>query len=274
MRRERARALRLLACIALLLASPAWAWGPGGHRIVAELAERELEPATRVRLHALLAHTRAGTLADVANRADDLRNDPRERARWRATSKLHFVNFADASCRYDARRDCAGGHCVVAAIDLYAQRLADRETSADARADALAMLVHFVADVHQPLHAGYRRDAGGNRYQVRHDGRGTNLHALWDTPVLARGRDGWQRRADALARTPLPRVDGTAAGWAEESCRLTRDAGIYPARRRIDDAYLARMRPLAERRLREAAARLARLLERALQAPPRSRSGA
>lgn len=275
MRNESRLAARLLLLALALLAAPASAWGPTGHRIVAGLAERDLHPAARAQLRVLLTHSRARSLADVANRADELQDDPRARAAWRATAKLHFVNFADASCRYDARRDCTGGRCVVAAIDRYAARLADRGRPESERAEALAMLVHFVADAHQPLHAGYRHDAGGNRYQIRHDGRGTNLHAIWDTPVLTRRREGWRRYAEALARAPLPAADGGAARWAEESCRLTRDAGLYPPRHRVDDAYLERMRPLAERRLREAAARLAALLNRALDPAPRtSRSGA
>lgn len=270
--RERALARRALAMLLSLAALPAHAWGPTGHRIVAELAERALDPATRTQVHALLAQVQARTLADVANRADELQDDARRRAAWRATAKLHYVNFADATCRYDAARDCAGGHCVVAAIDRYAARLADRRRSDAERADALAMLVHFVADVHQPLHAGYRHDAGGNRYQVRYDGRGTNLHAIWDTPVLTRRHPGWRRYADTLAHTPPPTANGDAAQWAEESCRATRD--IYPPRHRVDEAYLERMRPLAERRLRVAAARLAAALEHALRTPARARSGA
>lgn len=275
MRNEPRPGARLLAFVLFVAAAPASAWGPAGHRIVAELAERDLQPAARAQVRALLAHSQARSLADVANRADALRHDPHARAAGRATAKLHFVNFADASCRYDARRDCAGGRCVVVAIDRYAARLADRSLTDDERADALAMLVHFVADAHQPLHAGYRRDAGGNRHQVRYGGRGTNLHAIWDTPVLTRRSEGWRRYADALARAPLPAARGDAARWAEESCRLTRDAGIYPARHRVDDAYLERMRPLAERRLREAAARLAALLNRSLDPASRaSRSDA
>lgn len=265
MRSERVAA-RVFALVLAAASSPAGAWGPTGHRIVAELAQRHLEAGTRAQLAQLLTRLHARSLADIADRADRMQDDPGLRAQWRATSKLHFVNFADASCRYDARRDCADGACVVAAIDRYAARLSDRQQADDQRADALAMLVHLVADVHQPLHAGYRRDAGGNRYQLHFDGRGTNLHAIWDTPVLRRGHDGWRRRADELARTPLPPATGDARDWAEESCRATRD--IYPVHHRIDDDYIGRMRPLAEQRLRKAAARLARLLDAALARSP------
>ncbi len=255
------RYLALLPCLLLLLAAPpARAWGPAGHRLVADLAERQLRPAARAEARRLLD---GASLSEVAPWADELRNDPAQRSLWRTTSALHFVNFADASCRYAAGRDCPGGRCIVAAIPRYQRVLADRGRSKRERAEALRFVVHLVADVHQPLHAGYRPDRGGNRYQLRWQGRGTNLHSVWDSPVLASRGMGWRRQAELLAVQP-PRASGSPADWAEESCRATRDAGIYPRSHKLDSGYTTRMRPLAERRVREAASRLAALLNDAL----------
>lgn len=263
MHREGGRRARVAPWLLLVLPALAQAWGPAGHRIVAALAERELTPHARAAVRTLLEASRDHELADGADWADELRDDPRRHALWLKTAPLHFVNFGDASCHYVALLDCAGGRCVVGAIERYARVLGDRSRSKTERAEALRFLVHFVADVHQPLHAGYRRDGGGNRYQVSIDARGSNLHAQWDTPVLQRRGEGWRRHAARLALAPLPSPHGEASDWAEESCRATRDAGIYPHAHRIDEAYLERMRPLAERRVREAAARLAGLLNRA-----------
>jgi hypothetical protein len=267
MHRERSAASRVVLLLLLAMPALAQAWGPAGHRIVASLAERELNASAHAEVRRLLALTDDDELADVANWADDLRDDPRRRALWRSTARLHFVNFANADCRYVAPLDCPGGRCAVGAIERYSHVLGDRSRPDDQRAEALRFLVHFVADVHQPLHAGYRRDGGGNGRQVRFDGRGTNLHALWDTPVLQVRGESWRRHAARLARAPLPFVHGTAARWAEESCRLTRGSGIYARTRHIGDRYLAHMRPLAERRVREAAARLAAMLNGALDRP-------
>lgn len=262
--------LRRTFLLALLALAPtvAQAWGPSGHRIVAALAERQLSPVARAQVRRLLAITHDRSLADVAPWADDLRHDPAQAALGRATAPLHFVNFASSACHYDPPRDCPDGRCVVAAIDRYAHILGDRSRPDTERAQALRFVVHFVGDVHQPLHAGYRDDRGGNRYQVQWNGRGTNLHAIWDTPVPASRRLGWKRHAALLARTPPPHATGTPVQWAEESCRATRDDGIYPRGHTLDAGYLARMRPLAERRVRLAGARLAALLNREL-APPR-----
>ncbi len=231
---------------------------------MAELAEHHLDPTTRTALRPLLAIIGATHLSDIATWADDLRHDPKQRALARATASSHYINFSSSQCRYDAARDCEDGKCVVAAIDRYARILGDRAQPDARRAEALRFVVHFVADAHQPLHAGYRRDRGGNRYQVHLHGRGTNLHAVWDTPVLTHRQPGWRKYAQKLDAKTLPKVAGTPAQWAEGSCRATRDDGIYPRRHRIDDRYLERMQPLAQRRIREAAARLTRLLDREL----------
>lgn len=247
----------------LLLPTHAFSWGPAAHRIVAQLAEHQLTAPARADMKHLLAVTHDHDLADVATWADDLRDLRGERALWRSTAPSHFVNFGSSSCRYDAAHDCAGG-CVVSAIDREARVLGDRSRSDAERAQALRFLVHFVADVHQPMHAGYRKDKGGNAYQIRMKGRHTNLHSIWDTPVLASRHIGWEQQARLLASTPLPHATGTAAQWAEESCRATRDDGIYPRTHTLDEDYLDRMRPLAEDRVRQATSRLAVVLNREL----------
>lgn len=261
-------AVLLAAC--LLAAPVALAWGPTGHRIVADLAQRQLTPGARAEVARLLAPEHERTLADVATWADDLRDDPAQKALWQATRALHYVNFRSGDCRYVAPRDCRDGRCVVAAIDHYAAILGDRTRPDAERRQALKFIVHFVGDVHQPLHAGYRDDRGGNRYQVRMDGKGSNLHRVWDSGLLGTRHLRWtayaQRLADDGPVVLPPGVPGQAAPvqWAEESCRIVRDDGVYPPGRDIDAAYVKAERPIAERRLKEAGARLAGLLNRLL----------
>lgn len=258
-------AAALAAVAALVPAPPAQAWGALGHHIVADLAAAQLTPQARATAQRLLAVRGARHLSQVANWADDLRDvDP---DLFRRTRRLHFVNFRAPDCVFTVPRDCPHGQCAVAAIAKYSALLADRSRSDAERAEALAFLVHLVADVHQPLHADYRPDHGGNDIQVRWDGQGTNLHRVWDSLML----DGTHRSAAAYARTLQAATTavvagGTPAAWAEESCRIDRDGGVYPASRGsdIDGTYVARERPVAEMRLREAGVRLAMLLNRDL----------
>ncbi|HET7843749.1 MAG TPA: S1/P1 nuclease [Xanthomonadales bacterium] len=251
------------ACLilVLVLAAPASAWGPRGHAIVAELASRELSPGARAEVERLLGGEARRSLLDVATWPDFLRKWPG----YGNTPPLHYVNFPRGECHYVAARDCPGGRCVVEAIEHFRAVLASDAPDAE-RADALKWVAHLVADVHQPLHATWGDDRGGNSVQLRFRGEGTNLHALLDSGLLATRELSARRYADAIAQegTPATTVDraGLAAGWAEESCALGREA--YPAARGVDDAYVARWRPVLEQRLSLAATRLAALLDATL----------
>ena len=261
--RSRAMAHAIAFAVLLSCAPAASAWGPLGHRVVARLAEAQLTPQARAEARKLLALRGARHLSDVAVWADDLRDtDP---TLFQRTKRLHFINFHSRDCIYDPPRDCRDGECAVAAIDKYSAILANRANSPAARAEALAFLVHFVGDIHQPLHASYRHDAGGNDFQVRWRGRGSNLHRIWDSTMLDTAHLSAARYARKLEteRTPIA-IAETPAEWAEESCRLDRDGGVYPDSHTIDQTYVDRELPVAERRLRQAGARLAQLLNRDL----------
>lgn len=260
---RRAKTALFVLILALLCAPSAFAWGPLGHRIVARLAEAQLTPQAKAEVEKLLAVRGKRYLDQVANWADDLRDtDP---ALWRRTAKLHYINFHSSDCVYEPPRDCREGKCVVAAIAKYSAILADRSNSPAERAQALAFVVHFVGDVHQPLHADYRHDAGGNDLQVRWHGLGTSLHRVWDSTMLDDTHLSTAEYTRKLEAESTPIVTGgTPTEWAEESCRIDRDDGVYPSSRVIDEAYVERERPIAERRLRQAGARLAALLDRDL----------
>lgn len=268
---------RILLCAGLLAAClpalPAHAWGKLGHRLVAQIAEAELSPAARAEVDRLLAGEPDPTLAGVATWADELReHDP---DLGRRSAKWHYVNIGESNCRYEARRDCPDGDCVIEALKTQTAILADPDAPRAERAQALKFVVHFVGDVHQPMHAGYGHDRGGNTEQISFRGRGTNLHAFWDSGMLNSQRlsgDAWLARigtrapsSDAVGAVRLP---PPAAQWAVSACRIAVAPGVYPPRARIDEAYVEDQLPRVEQQLRDAGARLAALLNTAL-APPR-----
>lgn len=252
---------------------PALAWGPLGHRIVADLATVQLNPEARTKVQRILTFEHASSLAGVAIWADTLRDNPSPamEALGRHTRRMHYLRIHSSSCIYQARRDCPGGQCVVGAIAHYTQILGNSRLSMSKRAQALNFVVHFVADAHQPLHSGYRDDKGGNLYPVRFEGKDTNLHRLWDS-ALIRTRHRYARNYARLLETRSPlkvsllkaSVLQSATAWAEASCRIDRDDGVYPTGHRISRDYVVHMRPIAERQLRLAGAHLAELLNQTL----------
>jgi hypothetical protein len=282
----------LAGALAALLALPALAWSGLGHRMVGELAARHVQPATKAEIDRLLAGEPDPTLAGVATWADDLRNSDADR--FKATSRWHYVNTTDGTCHFVLARDCPGGQCVIGAIDAQRKLLADRSQPLEVRRDALKFLVHLVGDVHQPMHANNHPDKGGNDYQIslrttlepeayarsKYIGgvMGTNLHSIWDYYILGEvgvdkpGRPGLGMRgyADRLDKLPWPPESGAvsdAQAWAGESCRLVDARSLYPQGHAMDRTYLDAMRPLAEQRVRQAAWRLAKMLDDTLGTP-------
>lgn len=254
--------LAFLVALCAAQSSPAHAWGALGHRLVARLAESELSPKARAEVARLLHGEADPTLAGVANWADDLRDD---RVLGRGTSRWHYVNIPELHCRYDAARDCADGKCIVDAIQRQRAILADRSQSDAARAQALKFLVHFVGDIHQPLHA-IAAGRGGNDIQVNLDGKGSNLHRLWDRELLASAKLDEDAYLARLRKRPAPRPSpGDATAWAETSCRVTMRSGFMPPRAKIGQDYVQRWRPVAEDRLRLAGRTLAALLNDTLE---------
>jgi len=252
----------------LLLAAPipAQAWGPEGHEIVALMALRELTPAARGQVAQLLGSPAA--LVQDSNWADEIRDQRRDTGRW------HFVDIPLNAPGYDSRRDCADQDCVVAQIEKDRRILSNARLGSGARAEALRFLIHFVADVHQPLHAEDNDDKGGNTVRVYLGRRRASLHRIWDGDVVeALGRDPGAV-ADRLERSLSPAerkawASGAPAQWADEAHAVARDQ-VYPPlmnRRelRLPRDYADRQAGLARLQLAKAGVRLAWVLNSALR---------
>jgi len=261
----------LVAVAAALMAPPAGAWGNPAHRVVAELAQAQLRPAALAEARRLLAAEPEPSLAGVSGWADTVREDGGQAGR--RTRRWHYVDF-HGGCDYAPGRDCPGGDCLVAAIDREFAALADRRRPDAEREVALKYLVHLAADAQQPLHASPKGDKGGLEFQVTLHGKGDNLHIVWDVRILERalassGMDEAAYARALLAQAPSAKdatraSDRPAVDWAQESCRLVRDGDLYPASHELGDDYLDAHRAQLDERLRLAGARLADMLNLAL----------
>ena len=247
----------VVALAAALVNSPVRAWGAEAHRLIADVAAAQLTPTARIEVSRLLELEPGTTWAGVATWADETRS--------RATASWHYINLPrDGKCEYDPVRDCPGGQCVVAAIERQFSVLSS-SARAPERLKALKYIAHLVADVHQPLHAGFADDRGGNLYQVQFAGRGTNLHAVWDVGLIQRWPGGPSALHASLQVPAVPALDELApALWAEESCRAVQMPNFYPTGHVLPDDYQGTMAPVVLERLGSAARRLASVLNRAL----------
>lgn len=269
---------------ALATSATTQAWGPQGHRLVAQVAASHLTPEARQAADALLD---GATLADVSVWADEYLAGNNQTSFW------HYINIPPDATAYDRDRDCPtqpgvrpGGRldrwrdCVVDRIEYHEQRLGDRSLDRADRAIALKFLVHLIGDLHQPMHAlGVER--GGNGIPVVAFGSPTcshgdgtpypcNLHGTWDSTLIAhRGLDD-QAYLDDLQRQIALRgwsagEPGTAAQWAMESLALAK-AALLPANGAVDDAYFRGHIATVDQRLAMGGLRLAAVINRRLAA--------
>jgi len=193
-------------CFALLLLpSSALAWGCKGHQTVALIAEKQLTAEARQFVEKLLAenpidpqlkrycgNATRDLLVDASTWPDDVRNDLKN-GPW------HYIDIPRGASRGPLEPFCGAGGCVTKVIADQLAILKDKNADPRLRANAIRYLVHFVGDLHMPLHASTNDDEGGNctptgyfrrHPRENHNSFTPNLHALWDTAILERDMEG------------------------------------------------------------------------------------
>lgn len=264
-------------CLLVLSSTSPWAWGQEGHSIIAEIAQRRLSPKAIAEVARLLGPNHS--LASVGSWADDIRDVRPETYNW------HFVDIPIAQDQYDAAKHCAPsdkGDCIVAELDRLKQELRCASTDV-AKREALQFAVHFVADIHQPLHT-VDEARGGNdiRIEIRMAGAKTcrggpcpvrqyrgNFHALWDAGLIQATAWSWgayveRLESGVLSKVALGEAGGSVASWAEETHKVARVVwDELPATHVVDDAYYQKVLPILDTQLALGGVRLGRFLNEA-----------
>ncbi len=163
---------KLWVIAALFGSSAALAWGPEGHNLVARIAEAQLTPVARAKVQEILGPN--VSMTSIASWADQVRRQRAESSPW------HYVDIPIDKPHLDMARDCAKGACVVAQIEADEAALRDPATPTLQRRESLMFLIHFIGDMHQPLHSADNKDKGGNDVHVIFFDRPANLHSTWD----------------------------------------------------------------------------------------------
>ncbi len=233
----RSKLLPTALLIGLALPAAANAWGRTGHAVVAEIARGYLTPKAAAAIDALLmADPDALTDRDLGSRAawaDAYRREHKETSEWHfADIELDHPDLAEACFGFPASVTPASAgpakDCVVGRLDAFERELATPATDQAERILALKFVLHFVGDLHQPLHAADNHDKGGNCVPLALGGpRTVNLHSYWDgVTVDALGPDARTIAATLSAQiTPKDRKAweaGDAKAWTLESFELAR----------------------------------------------------
>lgn len=172
------RKIALTCC--LFVPFPLLAWWETGHQVVARIAAFHLTPTARTRVATLLdvadsPEAVADALAKASTWADETKNET-------GTGAWHYIDLALQDTRSDIPLRCKDDDCAPARIRLFAHQLGSKAVEHRwSEQDALRYVVHFVGDIHQPLHAISDADLGGNCERLDPPvGEAKNLHALWD----------------------------------------------------------------------------------------------
>jgi hypothetical protein len=271
-----------------LVPLPLLAWWETGHQTVARIAAAHLTPAARTRIAHLLdvpdtPEAVADAMAQASIWADQTKNETR-------TGSWHYIDLAVQDTRADIPLRCKDDNCAPARIRLFAAQLGSK--NADYRwsdRDALRYLIHFVGDIHQPLHTISDADLGGNCERLDPTvGKAKNLHALWDGELVNELNLSDKELAARLEEhVQSVNATGDIDDWAWESHELAiadvykelriptepvefpascADAplGIGELKLDISTAYTSKMEAVVEEQLMKAGLRLAKLLNDAL----------
>ncbi len=249
----------LAAAISLCAPSSAWAWGCEGHQVVALIAERNLTPHALAMVKQILRDAsidptlsryckdgNADEMADASTWADDIRALRPETAPW------HYIDIPLGTSHREIAQFCAlPESCVTQAIT---DQIAILRSPGDPqnKVEALRYLIHFVGDLHQPLHATTNNDQGGNCVPVVYfdalpelrnpqtESYAPNLHGIWDTNILAKmttekTSEQIASELNQLFRSKIVRWKRASAdvnGWAWESYQLAQKTvyGKLPVR--------------------------------------------
>lgn len=243
-------------CATVLGAAPAFAWGKIGHRAVAKIADDGLSAEARANVRLLLG---SESLDEAATWPDDMRSDPSPF--WQKTATpWHYVTVPGTD--YDVAPPEGDA---VTALRRFSATLRDPSAPLADRQLALRFIVHLVADLHQPLHAGKGTDKGGNDVKLSFAGRPTNLHAVWDSGLVDDEQLSFTELAERLERRTTPEqviawTDSNPLHWIHESAEIRDSVYPKPGTAELGWDYIYKSRPIVDRRLAQAGVRLAAYL--------------
>lgn len=252
--------MRVLSTIVLMMFSfKSWSWGQNGHRIIGLIADQNLESEAKHKLKDLLGQD---SLAEVSTWGDFIRSDEA----WRHADPWHYVSIADGKTYETSKKNKKGD--IITAIKHYSIELKNKKLSKKQRATAVKMLVHFIGDIHQPLHVGYAHDQGGNKVKLKWFGEQTNLHRIWDEHLI----DGQKLSfTEYVSFLDVPTdsvkkqwVKSTVLDWANESQMLRKNAYDFPNKKKRkfgwEYQYIFKNRAIVNTRLLQAGYRLAKVI--------------
>jgi len=254
------RSRTLLIILISCFSNTAFAWGHDGHGAIGVLALRQVQADTRLALQNILGTTDDQTIVEACNWPDVVRKTDE----WAWSAPLHYINIPKGESRYSEQRHCPDQLCATEAIKRYAEILGDEQTIQIERQQAFAWLCHLTGDLHQPLHAGFASDRGGNEFKIVFENEDMNLHGFWDRALITSRAGDLAGLLGVLDDYPVVESNHSWSPeqvneWTEESHKLVEEE-IYPPGPVISKSYQDKSWVIMQQRMTTAASRLAEIL--------------
>ena len=250
-------ATTFLSLMLLAVSNNAAAYGQNGHRVIGQIAEWHLTPATKQAIEKLLG---GDLLPEVTTWADEMRSSPDKK--WRSRSKWHYISLDTLD---DFKPDAYDGEVkdVYTAIRKSIDVLTSPSSKQQEKEFYLRFLTHLVGDLHMPLHVGRAEDKGGNAIQVEFFGDKMNLHSLWDTHLIESQNLSFTEFARFVNTNDIKVVSNYMStqprDWVVESFKLRADVyDVKDAKFKYD--YIYQHMPTVKSQLQKGGIRLAGIL--------------
>ena len=192
-------------------------WGATGHRVVGEIANEYLSGKAKRAIKKLLKRE---SLAFTSTFADDIKSDKR----YNEFYTWHYINMPMDVNYEDSKKNPEGD--LVTGINYCIKVIKDDTSNVDDKAFYLKLLIHFIGDLHQPMHVGLEEDRGGNDFKVQWFYKDSNLHRVWDSEMIEDYDMSYSElaeNADFLIKTEIKNIQkGSIIDWVNETHALTR----------------------------------------------------
>jgi len=231
-------------------------WGPKGHRATGEIATKHLTKKAKRKIDNLL---KGESLAFASTYADQIKSDKK----YNKFYSWHYVNMPLNGNYRTSEKNPKGD--LVTGINYCIKILKDKSSAESDKQFYLKLLVHFVGDLHQPMHVGQKEDKGGNTIQVEWFKKGTNLHRVWDENLIEEWGMSYVELADNTTELSKKEIEeikkGTVIDWVHDTHKLTKK--VYSSVKSGENLrykYSYDYFPIVRKQLQKGGIRLAKIL--------------
>lgn len=239
--------------LCFLISINVYSWGSRGHKIVGAIAKKCLSQQVIDSVQYYLGDM---NFEQACVWLDEIKSD----ASYDYMKSWHYINIEKDKTYVKVKEPNVVNQLELAITEL---KLNGKERAKEKIALALRLIFHLVGDLHQPLHAGYLDDRGGNSVKVDFMGYETNLHKVWDTEIIENANISTKKCLEYI--NTMPEKEKTKVqtinviSWLNESRLYLTDVYSFE-KNKINKEYIEKNTPIIEKQLSKAGIRLASIL--------------